>query len=451
MSRHRAQQPAEQAVDVLPGVDMPGGTVDTTGRLLSVAELQDALRLARQRSHPPASPVIPQRRRSRVRVQPHGAPDPVREPSNSASDDRPEPDNTTTPAGQQVPSPSDVDEPAPPDPQWGANPVPVAGISRHRPVLFPQRSTPPAATGTAAARFPVAELLRRPPRDREIEAGRVLAGRWPGPRRVVFASLTGGAGRSTLVAVLSAAAVDVGVPVLVVDGTGGDPRSLMGRIGPGAAVSRRDWTRLSGVEAEADFAALHRRAGSGGPAVMVVPVGGEQGFPPPAGAVAAGAEAAARTWPLVLVDLPHGEAATRAAVRAGGFDLLVLLCRADPAEITDATGFLTDLAADGGVDCAQRAVIAVRAERRGLPGSVRRRLAAVSDCAAGPLTVTHVSSLTGRRNPAQGPDAVAAGRLLLAAAASAPPLDPPKPDEPPVEQIPATAAASTLSTRSTEE
>jgi hypothetical protein len=175
--------------------------------------------------------------------------------------------------------------------------------------------------------------------------------------------------------------------------------------------------------------------------VTVVAVNGEQDSPPPAGAVAA---AAAGVWPLVLVDLPHGPGPVRAAVRAGGIDLLVLVCRADPAEITDTAGFLTDLAADGKWDCAQHAVLAVRAERRGLPRQSRRRLAAVSDAAAGPLTVPHLPRLVSRRTPAQGPDAIAAGRLLLAATAGTPPTAEPSP-APPAADLPSadpTAAAA---------
>src|SRR5664279_6365075 len=114
-------------------------------------------------------------------------------------------------------------------------------------------------------------------------------------------------------------------------------------------------------------------------------------------AVAAGAAAAATAWPLVLVDIPHGQAATGAAVRAGGIDLLLLVCRADPAEIADSCQFLAALAAAGEMDCAQRAVVAVRADRRGVPGAARRALAAVAGAAAGPLAVPYVAGLAGRR------------------------------------------------------
>ena len=47
-------------------------------------------------------------------------------------------------------------------------------------------------------------------------------------------------------------------------------------------------------------------------------------------------------------------------------------------------------------------------------------LAGVCDTAAGTVTVDHVARLTGRRSAAQGPEAVAAGRLLAAAAAVTP-------------------------------
>ena len=123
-----------------------------------------------------------------------------------------------------------------------------------------------------------------------------------------------------------------------------------------------------------DFAALRRRGGGDDRRgrSAVVAIGGDAGSPPPAEAVAAGAAAAALSWPLVLVDIPHGRSAVRAAVRAGGVDLLVLVCRPDPAEIADSGEFLRDLAGGGELDCAQRALVAVRADRRGLPAAARR-------------------------------------------------------------------------------
>jgi MinD-like ATPase involved in chromosome partitioning or flagellar assembly len=236
---------------------------------------------------------------------------------------------------------------------------------------------------------------------------------------VVFASLTGGAGRSTAAALMCAAAVDAGGPVLLLDATGEAGSDLATRAG--GAGTRRDWTRLTGAEAETDFAALRRRRGGGTDgAVYVVAIGGDAGSPPPAEAVAAGAAAAARSWPLVLVDIPHGRSAVRAAVRARRVDLLVMVCRGDPAEIADSGEFLRDLTASGDLDCAQRALVAVRADRRGLPAAARRALAGVCDTAAGPLTLAHVARLTGRRSTAQGPEAVAAGRLLAAAAGVTP-------------------------------
>jgi hypothetical protein len=123
---------------------------------------------------------------------------------------------------------------------------------------------------------------------------------------------------------------------------------------------------------------------------------------------------------LVLLDIPHGRSAVRAAVRAGGVDLLVLVCRPDQAEIADSSGFLRDLTRDGELDCAQRAVVAVRTDRRGVPAAARRALTGVCDTAAGAVTLPHLARLTGRRTGTQDPEAVAAGRLLAAAAAVAP-------------------------------
>jgi hypothetical protein len=240
----------------------------------------------------------------------------------------------------------------------------------------------------------------------------VLAGSWPGPVRVLFGSLTGGAGRSTAAALLSAAAVDAGAAVLVLDGTGQVASDVAVRLGTGEAT-RRDWTWAVDPAAGLHFAALHRRTGPG--PVPVVAVGGDRGTAAPADALAAAAAAAARSFPVVLVDLPGGAAATRAAVAAGRPELLVMLCRPDPVEIGDTAEFLRDLAPD--LDCARRAVIAVRADRRGLPRPARRVLAAAADAAAGVLTVVHLPGVTGRRSTVAGPGAVTAGRTLAAAAA----------------------------------
>jgi hypothetical protein len=156
----------------------------------------------------------------------------------------------------------------------------------------------------------------------------------------------------------------------------------------------------------------------------VMTVTGDAWAAPPVDAVAAGVAAAARSWPLVLVDIPHGAASIRATTAAGAVDLLVLVCRPDPAEIADSSRFLRDLAGDGVLDCAGRAVVAVRADRRGLQTAARRALASVCDTAAGPVTLAHVGALTGRRSTARGQEAVAAGRLLAAAVAVTTPQSP---------------------------
>lgn len=452
MSRHLAQIGVPgQVLDVLAG-----GDVDTAGRLLSVAELQTALNLALQRSRPDAdqrtagpghdrgtspagdspmqsAPVAASPADGIARPGHAGGPDQEPPPGPARDCGGPDPSTPATTSAAAVDAADGDAAGAPPAgeraPEWGANPVPVTARPGERPVRVPPAAPPTLPPGSGRYRFPVSELLRRRPGDRDRRAAQVLAGGWPGPRRVVLGSLTGGAGRSTTAAVICAAAGAAGVPVLALDATGGDDGELAARVGGGAAAGR-DWTRLTGREAEVDFTALRRRADAGseaaGAQVAVITVGGDAGSPPPAEAVAAGASAAATAWPLVLVDIPHGHAATGAAVRAGGIDLLVLVCRADPAEIADSCEFLAEVtAAAGGMDCAQRAVVAVRADRRGPTGAARRALAAVAGVAAGPVPVPYVARLTGRRAAAHGPDAEAAGRLLLAAAALTPPATPP--------------------------
>lgn len=462
VDRQRAAAVSRQLAQIgTPGQQLDvlaGGDVDSSGRLLTVAELQAALRIAVQRSHPDTHPGHRGGHHPPAGEDEAAPPEPPGPHDDRAADAEPAAAKRAAGAGTDIAE----SQPAVPDPvpagpaagggrhrlaegEWGANPVPVRVGSGQRPVPVPRtvRDRPAAAAGVH--RFPVPELLRLRPQDRDLAAARVLSGRWPGPRRVLLASLTGGAGGSTTAALMCAAAAAAGTPVLLLDAAGGEFSELPGRVGAGAG-SRRDWTRLTGREAVLDFAALRRRAGADGRAVTVVAVTGDAGTPPPAGAVAAGAAAAARAWPLVLVDIPHGRPATSAAVRAGGVDLLVLVCRADPAEIDAGTGFLRDLAAGGDLDCAQRAVLAVRADRRGLPRSARRALAAVADTAAGAVTVAHVPRLTARRAAADGPAAAAAGRLLAAAAALTPTTNPATPDIPtadvPAADVPTAADAT---------
>ncbi|MEP6562422.1 MAG: hypothetical protein ABJD68_15255 [Nakamurella sp.] len=433
-----------QGVNILSGDDVDRAT----GRLLSVAELQQALRLAlsttaqsatrtslkepagRNPAHrTPGGPPVP----APADAEPDAAADHLVNRKESA-----DPDLTdiavSEMAGTEMAGTEMAGTEMAGTEEWGANPVPVADLGGNRdrttdrPLSVTRRAPAPTGLPPGVARFPVADLLRRGPRDRTRQALQVLAQRWPGPRRVVVGSLTGGTGRSTTAALICAAATDTGVSVLLLDATGGDGSDLACRVG--RPPMRRDWTRLTGTEAAVDFAALRRRSdtnpgntnrGDNDGAVTVLAVNGDGGAPPPVAAVAAGAAAAAAAgWPLVLVDLPQGQPAIRAAVELGGVDLLVLVCRPDPAEIADSSDFLRDLAA-GDPDCTQRAVVAVRADRRGLPTAARRALAGVCDAAAGPVVLTHVPRLTGRRAAANGPDAVAAGRLLAAAAAVTPP------------------------------
>ena len=327
-----------QQVSILRGDDID----PATGRLLSVAELQDALaaavrvRAARlaARSTPrqtlPAEPTVDSSRPGvgtgtddaadsgtsppdaipidTGRTDGGACPDREHPTVPDPEADRPDPTAPAAAAAAAVEAAGDDDAPGPPGErvrEWGANPVPVSAGPGERPVMVQLPVQPSPSPGPGRYRFPVSDLLRCRPGDRDRRAARVLAGGWPGPRRVVVGSLTGGAGRSTTAAVMCAAAVDAGVPVLALDATGGDDAELAARIGSGAAAGR-DWTRLTGRDAEVDFAALRRRAGADGNPVAVVAVGGDAGAPPPAEAVAAGAAAAATAWPLVLVDIGTG-------------------------------------------------------------------------------------------------------------------------------------------------
>src|SRR6478672_612424 len=214
------------------------GDVEGAPKLLSVAELQTALRLALRQQRPgtghdtdgeisttgtgATTPRIAVHRpgRHRIRRGPPGGDTPgppdhrgaadvpgdddpiAAEPAAGAVRDEPDPDA----AGTGSP-PDPAADAVPVMPEWGANPVPV-GPSGDRPVPV----TPPAPHRAAvptpgpAGRFRVGDLLHQHGRDLDRAAARALAGSWPGPARVLFGSLTGGAGRSTAAALLSAAA-----------------------------------------------------------------------------------------------------------------------------------------------------------------------------------------------------------------------------------------------------
>ena len=220
-----------------------------------------------------------------------------------------------------------------------------------------------------------------------------------------------------MAAAAAGAAATAGVPTLLVDATGLEESPAAGRAGAAAGVSRRPWTWAVDPDAAVHLAALRRRVE--GPAVPVVALAGDRGTAPPADAVAAAA-AAATGFPLVVVDLPAGGPAARAAVEAGRPDqLLLLVCRPDPSEIDAAAELVRQLDADE-AGAEQRAVLAVAADRRGVARPARRRLAAAARSVAAVLTVPHVPALVSRGVAVTGQDTVlAVGRLLAAAAGAA--------------------------------
>src|SRR6476661_9214373 len=378
-----------QPVDVLAGDDVDA----RSGRLLTVAELQRALTLA-----------VGTRTDGR---RPGPAVDGAAGPAVTAAPEAREP--AACPA--DPPAELELDPDA--DLRWGAAPVPV-GPAGDRPVPVGGSSRPaagPAANGWRP-RFPVGERLALPQRDRDRRAGQVLAAGWAGSRRLLVASLAGGVGRSTVAAAVAGAAAPA-VRALLLDATGLEESAAAVRVGTGS-VSRRPWTWAVDPDAAVHLAALHRRAEAS--TVPVVALAGDRGTAPPADAVAA-AMAAATDFPLVVVDLPAGGPAARAALRAAGPDpLLVLVCRPDPAEIDAAADLLQQLGSDD-ADTEGRAVLAVTADRGGMPRPARRRLAAAAGSAAGVLTVPYLPALVSRRVAVTGRDAVlAVGRVLAAAA-----------------------------------
>src|SRR6476661_439631 len=346
-----------QPVDVLAGDDVDA----RSGRLLTVAELQRALTLA-----------VGTRTDGR---RPGPAVDGAAGPAVTAAPEAREP--AACPA--DPPAELELDPDA--DLRWGAAPVPV-GPAGDRPVPVGGSSRPaagPAANGWRP-RFPVGELLALPQRDRDRRAGQVLAAGWAGSRRLLVASVAGGVGRSTVAAAVAGAAAPA-VRALLLDATGLEESAAAVRVGTGS-VSRRPWTWAVDPDA-----AVHL--------------------------------AAATDFPLVVVDLPAGGPAARAALRAAGPDpLLVLVCRPDPADIDDAADLLQQLGSDD-ADTEGRAVLAVTPDRGGMPRPARRRLAAAAGSAAGVLTVPYLPALVSRRVAVTGRDAVLAVGGVLAAAAGA--------------------------------
>ena len=231
-----------------------------------------------------------------------------------------------------------------------------------------------------------------------------------------------GTGRSTTAAALGLVAAGSGAGVLLLDAAGEAGSELAARAG--TAPSRRPWIWATNAAEREQLLALRRRAVLEPGRVSVVALAGADGGPCPPDAAARAAAAATRCFPLVVLDLPSGPAGIRAALRPGGADLLVVLCRADPGELGDVTDLLRELADPrAGVDCGQRAVIAVRAGRRGLPRPVRRRLPAAADVAAGVLPVAHVPRLDARGAAVTGADTAAVAGLLAAAVAVLAPVD----------------------------
>lgn len=381
-----------QAVDVLNGDDIDG----RSGRLLTVAELQRALAAALR--------VRPDRCTS-MQPSPGITMDDLMERSARAED------TTSSPieaySNEQVAIPAE-------ERRWGAAPVPV-GPTGERPApvgLAPGKA--PAAPIAGEFGLHASELLALSPRDRIRRADEILDAGWAGSRHVLVASTSGGAGRSTVAAAVACAAVATNISTLLLDATGLDESAVATRSGA-AAVSRRPWTWAVDPETTVHLAALRRRAVDG--VMPVVALAGDRGATPPADAVAAAVRAA--DFPLVVVDLPAGGPAARAACDAGGSDaLVVVVCRPDFDDLDDTTELLHQLTADN----EQRVVLTVTPGRRQVDRSTRRRVAAAAQSTAGLMTVPYLPALVSRRSAVTEQDAVlAAGRVLAAAASSVQP------------------------------
>ncbi|RIJ77971.1 hypothetical protein D1871_04610 [Nakamurella silvestris] len=325
--------------------------------------------------------------------------------------------------------PVPVDEPTPAaqeeEPQvWGSAPVPMhfdpAGA---RPVVVPQWQPPvfqPSPSDIPS--YPVAELINATTRDRARRVARIRQTPWPGPRRVLVASLFGGTGRSTTAALIWASTANLGLSVTLLDATGDWQPGLFSRTPESWIGPSPTWADLDGQEPAAisgGFAAMLPTTISG-PAPLTLVTARERGKVPSPQVVATTAWAAAASWPLVITDVAGGYHQVWEAATVGQPDVLVMTCRPDPAELRETAEFLRVLHRSRALDCSQSAVVAVSHTGSDLPHAVKAARAAAADVAAGVIGIRHSPHLANRQTTVDPQRDGPTGDLLAAIIATSP-------------------------------
>lgn len=312
-----------------------------------------------------------------------------------------------TPQTPQPPPPGDqttVNPHKPRVPQmWGAAPVgvPRGAGGRLRPVA---PAAPAETLQMGDQSFGPTELLRLRDRDRTNRVEGIQRAGWPGSRCVLVASLYGGAGVSTLTAQLAWAGRERGLPAVLLDASAAYGTGAAARIPETAQMTQRpswaDLARLTDTAGPATLSAAfsERLPSLTGTAPVLIggrqPADGLRHRPSPT--LLADTAAAARSggWPLVAVDLGVGADILAATLGRFDPDLLVIVARADAAEIRESAAFLRALAGSG-IRTGERTVLAIAHDGR-ISRPVSAARASVLDAAAGSIDAPFTEHLRNR-------------------------------------------------------
>ncbi len=303
---------------------------------------------------------------------------------------------------------------------WGGSPVSVGShlqriraVQEHVPRFEPpQVLAPTSPVGDLfgfrgkAQKAAVADLLRRG-----------LEG-LPGKTALV-GSLFGGAGVSTLAALVWSTWSGRGIDGVLVDTTTQFVPGLPNRVSPAGLAGAPTWADFETTcraRVGADFTTV--RARREGRSVLVQSAGPSAAIPDPS-LVGSVVSVAASAWPMVVVDGGAlGQARFEGLLTTIVPNLLVLVCRSDVDEIRSTTGYLRQVHQRGVVDCQQRAVIAAVGCRHS--ARTAQALAAAADVVAGAIPLRFDRRLVDRGVQVSASHTSSTTELLAAAMAQAP-------------------------------